>query len=386
MKPRIVAIIAMILLVFSLINYYIGSQSKLFISHVFDVQLNWVYWFCFWLLAYSYIIARLGSRWMPKAVSQILKIVGSYWFALMTYGLLLLPFVDLMAWILHLSLIEASIYILWLGWSFVVVLFIILARGTWNAWNPIVRKYEISIPKAAGERKQLRIAVASDLHLGSIVRNKHLQRLVTLVKGLKPDLILLPGDILDDDIEPFIRHQMSEQMRELTAPLGTFAILGNHEYIGGKIEEFVKQMKAIDIEVLMDRSVKIADSFYVIGRKDHSADRFGGAASRKGIETLLEEVDTTLPLILMDHQPYHLELAAAQGIDLQLSGHTHRGQMAPFHWITKRLYELDWGYLKKGNMHTIVSSGFGTWGPPIRLGSRSEIIEIIIQFKADREK
>jgi uncharacterized protein len=380
MKPRFIVIIALILMIFTAINYYIGEQSQLFINQMVDVHLNAVYWLCFWLLAYSYIIARLGARWMPKAVSQVLKIIGSYWFAVMTYGLLLLPIADLIAWILHVNSIEATQYMPWLGGCFIIVLVVIVLRGSWNAWNPIVRKYEISIPKAAGKMKQVRIAVASDLHLGSLVRNKHLQRLVERVKGLKPDLILLPGDILDDDIEPFIRHGMAEQMKELKAPLGTYAILGNHEYIGGKIEEFVKQMKAIDIEVLMDRSVIIADSFYVIGRKDRSAERFG-AKGRMGLEDLLEGVDRAFPLIIMDHQPYHLDQAAAQGIDLQLSGHTHRGQMAPFHWITKRLYELDWGYLKKGNMHTIISSGFGTWGPPIRLGSRAEIIEILIQFK-----
>jgi predicted MPP superfamily phosphohydrolase len=381
MKPRFIVIIVLILMIFSGMNYYIGEQSKVYLTQMFDVHLNAVvYWLCFWFLAYSYIIARLGARWMPKEVSQFLKIVGSYWFAVMTYGVLLLPMIDLIAWILHVNSIEAYRYIPWLGGCFIIVLTVIILRGSWNAWIPIVRKYEISIPKAAGEMKQLRIVVASDLHLGSIVRNKHLQRLVEQVKALKPDLILLPGDILDDDIEPFIRHRMAEQMKELKAPLGTYAILGNHEYIGGKIEEFVKQMKAIDIEVLMDSSVIIADSFYVIGRKDRSAERFG-AKGRMGMEALLEGVDCAFPLIVMDHQPYHLDQSAAHGVDLQLSGHTHRGQMAPFHWITKRIYELDWGYLKKGDMHTIISSGFGTWGPPIRLGSRSEIIEILIQFK-----
>lgn len=376
MKPRFIVTIGLILMIYSLINYYIGAQSKLFLSYILDIQLNWSYWLIFWLLAYIYIIARLGSKALSKSVAQFLKIVGSYWFAIMTYGLFLLPLVDLIAWVLHLNSIQAKDYIPYLGFGLLIVMVGIIARGSWNAWNPIVRKYQISIPKVAGEMKELRIAAASDLHLGSIVRNKHLQRLVTRVKSLKPDLILLPGDILDDDIEPFIRHQMSEQMKELKAPLGTYAILGNHEYIGGKIDEFVKQMKAIGIEVLMDRSVKIAESFYIIGRKDRSA----GSAGRKEIKDLLEGVEASLPLILMDHQPYHLEIAEAEGIDLQLSGHTHRGQMAPIHWITKRIYELDWGYLKKGNLHTIVSSGFGTWGPPIRLGSRSEIIEIVIQF------
>jgi uncharacterized protein len=378
MKPRFFAIIIAILLIFTLINYYIGWHGKLFISHVFDTQVNAMYWLVYYIIAFSYIIGRLGGRWLPKALSQFLKVLGSYWFALMTYGLLLLPIVDLMAWIMHLSSMDASVYIPWLGGSFVMVFIAIMLRGSWNARNPIVRQYEISIPKEAGSMKQLRIAVASDLHLGAIVRNKRLQLLADRIKALKPDLILLPGDILDDEIEPFIRYRMAEQMKELKAPLGTFAVLGNHEYIGGKINEFVKEMKAIDIEVLMDRSVKIADSFYVIGRKDRSA-----PDGRLEIEALLKGVDAALPLILMDHQPYHLDQSAKYGVDLQLSGHTHRGQMTPFHWITKRLYELDWGYLKKAQMHTIVSSGYGSWGPPIRLGSRSEIIEILIHFKTN---
>jgi predicted MPP superfamily phosphohydrolase len=376
MKPRFLAVLALILAIFTLINYYIGWHGKLLISH-FGLHLSLGYWICFWIVAFSYLISRSGRRYLPLFLSQFLKIVGSYWFAVITYSILLLPLLDLTAWILRLYKIEAGIYIPWLGSIFIVLLAAILWRGSWNAWNPIVRKYELVVPKAAGHMKQLHIAVASDLHLGTIVSNSHLQLLVKHIKDLKPDLILLPGDIIDDEIEPFIRLGMAEQMRELKAPLGTYAILGNHEYIGGNIKEFVEQLKAIHIPVLMDETLKIADSFYLIGRKDRSA----GVKGRMPIEELIRETDPALPLILMDHQPYHLEQSEANGIDLQLSGHTHRGQMAPFHWITKRLYEIDWGYLKKGGMHTIVSSGYGSWGPPIRLGSRSEIIDIVIQFK-----
>jgi predicted MPP superfamily phosphohydrolase len=377
MKPRVMAALGLILFIFTTINYYIGWHGKLFISQLFGQPSNFAYWVCFWILAFSYLIARLGARYLPLYLSQFLKIVGSYWLAVLTYSILLLPFIDISAWVMRLYNMRANVYIPLLGSIFFGLLLLILWRGSWNTWNPIVRKYDLVIPKAAGNLTQLRIAVASDLHLGTIVGNSHIQLLVNQIRAMKPDLILLPGDIIDDDIEPFIRLGMAEQMKELKAPLGTYAVLGNHEYIGGKIKEFVEEMKAIDIHVLMDQSLKIADSFYVIGRKDRAA----GAKGRMGLEVLLAEVDARLPLILMDHQPYHLDQSAAHGIDLQLSGHTHRGQMAPFHWITKRLYEIDWGYLKKGDMHTIVSSGYGSWGPPIRLGSRSEIIEIVLQFK-----
>jgi predicted MPP superfamily phosphohydrolase len=379
MKPRIIFIIAAVLLIFISINYYIGWHGKLILSSLFDMHPNAIYWICFWFLAFSYLIARLGMRFMPRSFSHFLKKVGSYWIGIIFYSIVLLPIADLIAGVLQLASIPASTYIPILGIIFILAIGIIFLRGSWNAWNPITRTYQMTIAKEAGGLKDLHIVMASDLHLGSVVGTKHLQLLVDRVNALKPDLILLPGDVIDDDIEPFIRLRMGEIMKQMKAPLGVYAILGNHEYIGGKIKEFVREMKAIDIEVLMDQSVRIADSFYIIGRKDRSAERFG-AGGRLEIEALLEEVDRRLPLILMDHQPYHLDKSAASGIDLQLSGHTHRGQMAPNHWITKRLYELDWGYLKKGKMHTVVSSGYGSWGPPIRLGSRSEIIEIKLQF------
>jgi predicted MPP superfamily phosphohydrolase len=380
MKPRIVAIIFAILLIFIALNYYVGWHGYVLLNNLFNLKHAVLYWTLFWLVAFSYVISRLSTRFMPIWITDFLKIIGSYWIAVMLYGFVLLPFADLAAWIMHLSSILSSTYIPLLGSIVGFIFLLIFARGSWNAWNPIIREYEITIPKAAGEIKQLRIAMASDLHLGAIVGNKHLQRLVERINLLKPDLILLPGDIIDDDIKPYIRHQMADVMKQLQAPLGKYAILGNHEYIGGHISEFVQQMKLSDIEVLLDKSVKIADSFYLVGRKDRSVSRFG-ADGRMELEALLEGIDKAYPLIVMDHQPYHLDKAASNGLDVMLSGHTHRGQMAPLFLFTRKIFELDWGYLKKDNLHAIVSSGYGTWGPPIRLGSRSEIIELIIHFK-----
>jgi predicted MPP superfamily phosphohydrolase len=174
---------------------------------------------------------------------------------------------------------------------------------------------------------------------------------------------------------------MPERLKQLQAPLGTYAILGNHEYIGGAIEVYTAAMRDIGIKVLMDEAVHLPDGMTLIGRKDRAAARMGGAKGRQTLKALLEDVDPTSPLILMDHQPAKLAEAEACGIDLQLSGHTHRGQMFPFHWITRRVFELDWGYLQKGTTHIIVSSGFGFWGPPLRLASRSELLDIHVHLE-----
>ncbi|WP_240420546.1 metallophosphoesterase [Paenibacillus periandrae] len=380
MNPRFAAVITIFLSIFALINYYIGWHVQLFLSYAFDIHNFTIWWICYWLIAFSYIIGRLGSRYLPYSLSSVLKNIGSYWFAVMYFTFVLLPFFDLAALVLWLVSVPLSTIVLILGSLLGLVVLLLMARGLWNARNPIVRTYEMSIPKDGGQLNKLRVAVASDIHLGSVVGNKKLQVLVDQINALNPDLILLPGDIIDDDIKPFIRHNMGAVMKQLRSRLGIYAVLGNHEYIGGHIQEFTEQMSAIGIDVLMDRSVKIADSFYVIGRKDKAAEH-GGPNGREELDDLLASVDKTLPLILMDHQPHRLDKAEAAGVDIMLSGHTHRGQMMPNHLITRRLFELDWGYLKKGNLHAVVSSGFGTWGPPVRIGSRSEVIELIIHFE-----
>jgi predicted MPP superfamily phosphohydrolase len=216
--------------------------------------------------------------------------------------------------------------------------------------------------------------MASDMHFGRLSGLRHVHRLVRKVNELKPDLILLPGDIIDDDPTPFINKKMGEVMKDLSAPLGVFGVLGNHEYYGGEIPKFLQEMERNGITILMDEVIKIADSFYLAGRKDKTE------RNRQSIEELLTEYDRSLPLIMMDHQPAEITQAQENQVDLLLSGHTHRGQMAPNHLITKRIFENDWGHLQKNQLHSIVSSGFGFWGPPLRIGSRSEIIQIHLTF------
>ncbi|TXK70641.1 metallophosphoesterase [Paenibacillus sp. N3.4] len=385
MKRRAVMSIVIILLIVFGVNGYIGWHAQLFLADQLGSSFHsGLYWIVFWIVALSYLLAWIGARVLPASVSRLLKIVGSYWFAIMEYGFLLLLLTDLAAGVLHLASVSSQTYIPMLGWIDIGLLLIVMLRGSYNARSPIIRKYDITVPKKAGDWEQLRVAVASDIHLGSIVGNRHLRRLVEQVNRMKPDLILLPGDVIDDDIKPFIHYDMGTTMRELKAPLGIYAVLGNHEYIGGHIPAFVEQMKKIGIRVLMDETVHIAERLYVVGRKDKAAER--SVDGRKPLIALMDNVDTREPVIVMDHQPYHLDKAAEAGADVMLSGHTHRGQMMPNHLITKRLFELDWGYLRKGNLHAIVSSGYGTWGPPIRIGSRSEIIELTIRFINEERK
>jgi predicted MPP superfamily phosphohydrolase len=258
------------------------------------------------------------------------------------------------------------------------LVFVITLGGYLNARSPVIRKLSLDINKKAGGLKSLKIAAASDIHLGTIIARRSLERIVKKINSIKPDIVMLPGDVVDEDIGPVIKRNLGEFLRNIKSKYGTYAITGNHEYIGGA-EAACKYLEEHGITELRDSHIKIADSFYIIGREDRASKGFAGKL-RKPLADLVEGMDADLPLILMDHQPVRLEEAEKYGIDLQLSGHTHHGQLWPFNFITKKIYEVSMGYKKKGNTHYYVSSGAGSWGPPIRTGNRPEILEIDLNF------
>jgi hypothetical protein len=379
MKIRTVFTIAAFLAIYSVLAAYIGWNGWMLLSELTGWDAWPVYGIIVALLAFAYILGRLGQSTLLRFVAEPMKLIGSYWFAVLEYGLLLLPVANIVAFALKLSGADRDVYILGVGSAAAVLLLVILAIGTRNAWSPVIRRYDIAIDKSAGSRNKLTIAVASDLHLGSVIGHRHLNRLAAKVDEIKPDIILIPGDVLDDDLEPFLRKDLAATFSKLKAPLGVYAVTGNHEYFGGKVPEYVKEMQRIGVHVLMDETVVVDDSFILIGRKDKASE---GARRerRQSIAELVEPLDASKPLILLDHQPLELGAAQESGIDLSLSGHTHRGQMLPNHLITRRMFELDWGYKRKGGLHAIVSSGFGFWGPPVRTGSRSEVLHVEVSF------
>ncbi|WP_123040595.1 metallophosphoesterase [Cohnella candidum] len=382
MKGRMVFGISFFLLVYLLINAYIGWQGWLFAVELAPSLPAALYWIVFGIIAFAYLIGRIPLPNPLKPAARMLKVIGSYYFAVMEYALLLLLVADLAGWLLRLTGAKPDHYPLIAGWIVIGIIALILVWGSRNAWSPVIRSYPVQVDKQVKGMTRLRIVVASDIHLGNIVGKRHLRRLVSRVNALQPDLILLPGDVIDDSIEPFVRNRLSDILQLLKAKFGVYAVLGNHEYYGGHVEEYVSRMKEIGIPVLRDEVVEAVDgSVIVAGRKDHTAESMepGG---RLSVAELLEGIDRGKPIILMDHQPRQFGLAADAGVDLLLCGHTHRGQFAPNHLVTKRLFELDWGYMRKAAMHVAVSSGFGSWGPPIRIASRSEILQIDMTFQA----
>lgn len=379
--------ILLALAIYGGINFWIGLRAWQGLFRYLPHAANYraVYWVIFALIAFSYIIGRSLQSFLPATFNRIVAWVGSYWMAAMFYLVLILSVFEIVRLVdrfLHMiptSLKGNPSFPLVLGLAIFITITGILAYGTWNALNPQISHYDLTINKKAGNLDDLHIVMVSDIHLGTIHQNSTLTGLVERVNKLNPDLILFAGDMLDENVEVFIEQKMADTFRLLKAKYGVFASLGNHEYIGGHAEEAIQYLGEGGVKVLRDEAVKVTDSFYVIGRDDLSGERYRGV-KRSDIHSLVKPLDRGLPLILIDHQPSQIDESFAEGIDLQLSGHTHRGQMWPNQYITQKIFPMDWGLLKKGNFNLIVSDGYGTWGPPIRIGNQPEIVDIHIQF------
>lgn len=219
--------------------------------------------------------------------------------------------------------------------------------------------------------KPLKIVMMSDVHAGFHNRRAEVGRWVDMVNAESPDLVLIAGDLIDGNVRPVVEYGTVEELKRLKAP--TIACLGNHEYITG-IDKSIALIEQAGIRLLRDQAITIA-GVTVIGRDDRSN------YLRKSVKSLMQDVDKSRYTILLDHQPYNLENAEQNGIDLQLSGHTHRGQVWPLNWVTHAMYECDYGSWRRGKTDYYVSSGIGLWGGKFRIGTSSEYVVIHLGSK-----
>jgi len=266
----------------------------------------------------------------------------------------------------------------YLFWGSVSVVMILLLGGFINSISPRIKTLDIIINKKVEGLKNLKIVFVSDIHLGTLIGPRRTNSIVEKINAQNSDIILLGGDIVDEDLGPVIRNNLGDSLKKLKAPLGVIGITGNHEFIGGA-EAAVKYLEEHGIKMVRDSVIKIDDKFYIIGREDRDKRNFAGA-SCKEIEELSQGLDHKFPIIMLDHQPFELDKKQELGIDLTMSGHTHHGQMWPLNYITKAIFEVSWGYKKKGDTHVYVSSGVGGWGPPVRIGNRPEIVVVNLTF------
>jgi predicted MPP superfamily phosphohydrolase len=379
-KIQMLIFFSIVLVLYSLVNIYIFYKGYGAIPALHNNRL--LYSLVFFFLAAVFIAAKFLESRHSSVITDIFNIIGGFWMAFMLYGFLFFLISDIVLLLLRIShLINGDNILLYRKWAFFVTISLsalLIIGGFINAVIPVVKEYNITINKSAGEIKNLRIAAVSDIHLGSIIRKRSIKKLSSMLHEIKPDLVLLLGDIIDGEIGPVLRGDLLQYFTCPKCNDGLYAITGNHEFIGGG-GKTIPYIESKGIKVLKDEMVILDGGIQLIGRIDRDSFRFYGK-ERLPLGQLMKQADTSKPVILLDHQPFHLDESVKAGVDLQLSGHTHNGQMWPLNYLTRKIYELSYGYLKKGNSQFIVSSGYGLWGPRVRSGSRSEVLLINITF------
>lgn len=371
-------------LIYAAANYYVGLRFFQSFRSILEPYLLF-YWIGFTILAIAKLVGRVGRNKFPGSADDIIIIVGDYWLAASYYFFLSWVVVDILRFLNEL-LLPGVVFIqhpsFGLGIGILLLVAVLLFYGTWNACNPRIQYYNLTVKKTVPGLSNIHAVMVSDIHLGVIVDNARLEDMVNKINDINPDIVFLVGDTIDEDVQRFIKQNMSEILSKLKPQYGVFAVLGNHEYIGSNSHLAIEQLQRAGIKVLRDEWTIVNDQFYIVGRDDFMAARMTGKR-RLGLANIIQEINHDLPIVLMDHQPYNLGEGQLNGIDLQLSGHTHHGQFFPNNFITQNMFENDWGYLRKGDCHVIVSCGFGTWGPPIRIGNYPEIIDLRITFQKD---
>jgi predicted MPP superfamily phosphohydrolase len=364
----------------ALIATFIVFQALLIIVHLavyatlaaaFGVGSSWLA-AIFIVLALTFVSASVLSHFHKGGIVDKYYTFAAYWFGLVHFlfgGAVIFYFTLAICYAHGIYVSPPLVGAIAFGISFLIHLY-----GTWNSQRPRVTAVKIPFSTIPGFRadfwKNKRVVFVSDFQLGNIYRESFAAGVVKKINALDPYIVLIGGDLYDGVICD--EERIIAPLHELHPPGGTYYITGNHEYYLPDVPRALTAVRAAGIAVLDDKKIDIGgiDLIGVDYRSAHKKDDFKKVLERIG-------VDRAKPSILLKHEPSDLGVAAAAGISLDLSGHTHSGQIFPLMFFTRQIYKgFDYGLKRLGAMQVFTSSGVGTWGPPLRLGTRSEIVSI----------
>ncbi|MBR6884798.1 MAG: metallophosphoesterase [Prevotella sp.] len=324
------------------------------------------------LMVFAFLLLFVGfSRHvhLSMPLATLVYEIGTSWLIILLYLFMAFLLLDIGRWV-HLvpaTFLKNS----WSGTLAVTAfMFIIFLYGNIHYHQKVRQPLTLTTGKTLS--RKMKVVMLSDLHLGYHNRRSEFAKWVDKINEEKADLILVAGDIIDKNIQPLEEQEMHQEFLRLNAPV--VACLGNHEYYGGESNALLFYKKA-DITLLRDSVTTVGD-LCIIGRDDRSNPK------RKALSELMKGVDRTKYLVVLDHQPIQLEEAEQNGIDFQLSGHTHHGQVWPISWITESIYECAFGEWQRGSTRYYVTSGIGIWGGKFRIGTRSEYV--VAEITPDR--
>lgn len=400
-----------------MIAIYLAPFYLLVCIYILLRTLNWIrvlhvvfqnVWVCRGIgLIYLFVVFSILIAFMAPASGfrRFMKLLSNYWLGVLVYTIMTVGIADGLRLLLKYplknlnfpgrALLFGNVGTAVVGAVCAVIITTVSIYGMINAGNIQTTEYDISIDKKAGNLDSLNVVLIADLHLGYNIGCRHMEKMVEKINAQTPDLVVIAGDIFDNEYEALENpDRLAAILRGIQSRYGVYACYGNHDIqekilagftFGGKEkkESSVKMDKFLEkagITLLRDEYTLIDNSFYLYGRPDY--ERPGrGIDERKSAQEITADMDLSLPVLVIDHEPRELQELADAGVDADLCGHTHDGQLFPGNLTIKLMWENACGYLKKDNMHSIVTSGVGLFGPNMRVGTKSEICDITMHFK-----
>ena len=338
-----------------------------------------------------------------EPLHHFLRVISNYWLGTLEYILLFIITFDVIRRVTGHSFFMKYRYpamlhtmpknlVIFGGFAIGLILMVSIygvlhARRVYVRQDPVVIEKSSSLPG-------LKIALIADLHLGYNSTKSHVRKIVDTINSQNVDLVCIAGDLFDNDYDAIKDpDKVADILSDIKSRYGTYACWGNHD-VSEKIlagftfpqketivrdGRFTEFLHHAGITMLEDETVCIDNAFYLIGRRDKDMAK-KEQLPRKTFAEITEPLDPSLPIIVMDHQPGELSEASDAGVDLDLSGHTHDGQMFPANLVVHFLWENACGVLKKGDMTSIVTSGAGVWGPAMRVGTNNEVVIANVSF------
>ena len=372
---------------------WMGACSHIFQSAVFRA----VFIIFYILVASSLLTGFLINK--PEFLHRILKNTGNYFLGTFIYILLVVVVVDLgrlfLKYVFHARFLEFRSTFVITGFVCMALIILISIYGILHVNTIKVTPYDVTVNKKVKDMDSLKIVLLADTHFGYSINCRHAQKMVEKINAQNPDIVCIAGDIFDNDYDAISDPEgVRDALKSIKSKYGVYACWGNHDLdepilagftFGGKKKDqadprMEQLLKDANIHLLTDEAELIDDKFYVVGRNDSSrTHKLGG--QRLSPAQLTKDLDLSKPVIFIDHQPKQLQETADAGADLDLCGHTHDGQIFPGNLFIHLFWENSFGYLKKGNMHNIVTSGAGVWGPDMRVGTNCEICPITVHFQ-----
>ena len=378
-----------------LLNCYLYSLFVKWINLLTNLLSNEIFYLLFLIITIMLSLLYLFALMIPNTLlKKIFTKIGNYYLGISIYSYIVVIVYSVLKILIICFFSNYNIEMAIIS-GFICIMLVIMINiyGIINAKIIHVKRYSLMINKQGNNLKQLKIVMLADIHLGYNIGANHVKKMVETINKEIPDIVIIAGDIFDNNYYAMDNHKkIIDLLKKIKTKYGTYAVYGNHDvkaktlfgftlnnkkckFRDTKMDQF---MKKSNIKVLKDDCVMIKDSIYIYGRVDYTNN--ADVIKRKKACDITKKMDKNKTIIVIDHQPKELNQLSDSGVDIDLSGHTHDGQIFPFNIICRVFYKNGYGLKKFGNMYSIVTSGIGLYGPNIRVLTKAEITSIDVMF------